>query len=137
MHLDPVVNTGLNNAPGMIIGQLDRQAARIASNRVVAGVHFPIDSIAGRMLGVALAEYFVGCCMPSTAPKKFMTRRFDASKIDAAPTTEFNPFDTKQRLDQAPGVAIYSAVQGSNIPHSPLMRHAWHKARAEWHVRFP
>ena len=42
--------------------QLQRQAARIAINRTIAGVHYPIDSVAGRILGTSLAEYFLARC---------------------------------------------------------------------------
>ena len=36
-----------------------RQAARIAINRTVAGVHFPADSAAGAVLGLTLGQYLV------------------------------------------------------------------------------
>ena len=46
--------------------QLMRQASRIAVNRTIAGVHFPIDSVAGCLLGLTLSEYFVALCNSET-----------------------------------------------------------------------
>jgi membrane-associated phospholipid phosphatase len=125
------LNQQANAGHKMIVGQLDRQAARIATNRVVAGVHFPVDSMAGRMLGVALGEYFVGRC---TGNKKFERRKFIAAGIDSAPVTDFNPFNPAQEPLAGP---FYSQSTGANIPKSVLMAYLWDRAREEWAVRFP
>jgi hypothetical protein len=131
LNLDPKYQT--------VIDQLERQAARITTNRVVAGVHFPVDSMAGRMLGVALGEYFVGRCTKTSAPpQKLTSRTFHAGVIDGAPTTDFNPYHIDQKLDQAPGPGkIFTFVQGpNNIPQSDLMAYIWDKAHAEWPGKF-
>jgi hypothetical protein len=115
-----------------VIEQLDRQAARIATNRVVAGVHFPVDSMAGRMLGVALGDYFVGRCLGSTATR---SRTFNASYIDtgANANTDFNPFDTAQSLS---GGTFYSENTGGTITQSLLMYQLWQAAQLEWTGKF-
>jgi membrane-associated phospholipid phosphatase len=47
----------LANAQSPVPGMLDRLATRIAHNRVVAGVHFPVDSVAGGLLGQCVFAY--------------------------------------------------------------------------------
>jgi hypothetical protein len=120
----------LNASYPTVTGQLDRQAARIATNRVIAGVHFPVDSMAGRMLGVALGEYFVARC---TGGQTLMGRKFIATGIDGLPATDFNPFNANQRLDSGP---FYSETPGGTVAKSTLMGHLWDKAQAEWAGRF-
>jgi 2-keto-3-deoxy-6-phosphogluconate aldolase len=119
------------NAYPTVTAQLDRQAARIATNRVVAGVHFPVDSMAGRMLGVALAEYFVGRCLGSTASK---SRTFNATHMDNHPRTDFNPFNADQGLAAN---KFYSESTGGAITQSLLMKHLWDAAKNEWLNKFP
>jgi hypothetical protein len=103
-----------------VINQLERQAARIATNRVVAGVHFPVDSMAGRMLGVALGEYFVGRCTGNTVTQNFLSRTFLAGQIDTDSTTDFNPFHADQKLGPVPAAGkFYSSVAGSTSVNNP------------------
>ena len=107
-----------------MIEQLERQAARIATNRVIAGVHFPVDSMAGRMLGVALGEYFVGRC---AGGQKFMGRKFTAAGIDSAPTTDFNPFNANQSSRCA--IAVLFSNRGSG--HHTIGVNEAHLGRCE------
>ena len=100
-----------------------RQAARIAINRTVAGVHFPMDSRAGQILGTGLAEYLVGRCVAGHAVQY---RRFDAQ--DYLEENFVGP-----RLDRVDantrGLTLGSTA---TPPASALLGWLWTRARAEW-----
>tara|TARA_B100001105_G_scaffold255227_1_gene253624 strand:- start:377 stop:1468 length:1092 start_codon:yes stop_codon:yes gene_type:complete len=77
--------------------QLHRLAARIATNRVIAGVHFPVDNVAGRLLGTVLGEYFCFVCggrgpdsEPSSGVPAWRAGRFDGTRFPE--DTDFDPF---------------------------------------------
>jgi hypothetical protein len=68
---------------------LERQAARVAVNRTVAGVHFPIDSACGRLLGTTLADYLIARSSPAAqfTPGRFKSGEFDENE-DFDPTAD-------------------------------------------------
>jgi hypothetical protein len=51
--------------------QLQSLAGRISINRVVAGVHFPMDAHAGQALGHTLGQYFVAASQLSNGPVRW------------------------------------------------------------------
>ena len=50
-------SAALKAAQHHLRAQLHRLAFRISENRVVAGLHYPIDAIAGQWIGVLVAAY--------------------------------------------------------------------------------
>jgi hypothetical protein len=107
--------------------QLMRQAARIAINRTVAGVHFPVDSAAGQMLGLTLAEYFAA----RSAGVSVHAWEF---KGHAFPDTD--DFDFRKLFDTTSGQRGQTAyaVQGGATPvrKSFILAWLWDKAQKEW-----
>ena len=95
--------------------QLDRLARRIAFNRVVAGVHFPIDSQAGYRLGTQLGRLLAALAKaghPTPAPIK-------ADKV----------FEQQEllELDNRQGVDIGKL----KLPDTPLFAELWRVASRE------
>ncbi len=64
--------------PKRVITLLYKQAERIAVNRTVAGVHFPIDSWAGAALGEAVGEIILAKCRGG----KVGSREYNAEHCD-------------------------------------------------------
>jgi membrane-associated phospholipid phosphatase len=105
---------------------LQRLAERTSINRTVAGVHFPIDSQAGRMLGQSLGEYLVCLCgRDDAAPAagRWHARTFEAEdEIFDFPPNEALPSGVEQVDPQA-------AEKGA--PQTAL-RWLWEQACEEW-----
>ena len=98
--------------------QLDRLARRIAFNRVVAGVHFPIDSRAGYALGLQLSAHFIGLADGRGQPK-----RFDMA-MGIAWEHSLDEEGVLRTLD-------LRAPDGSGVAESPQLGLMWRAARRE------
>lgn len=64
-------------------GALRRLAFRVAANREVAGLHYPMDSAAGRLLGETLGAYVASAALGRDTAMK--GARFDGLLIDRTP----------------------------------------------------
>ncbi|MFX4221887.1 MAG: phosphatase PAP2 family protein [Thalassobaculum sp.] len=119
--------------------QLMRQAARISTNRVIAGVHFPVDGVAGQVLGTAIAEYFlVRACGTGEwftgwkfVGDAFGDRDHDWVEIDRILTGEAVQTDylSKRKRCHIPADDL---GRGETIPGP--MNWLWKKAKEEWVV---
>jgi hypothetical protein len=110
-----------------------RQAARIAINRTVAGVHFPVDSGAGALLGLTLGGYFI---VRSLGRDPASGWRFVASKFDATHDFDWSRlYDVSTRLQTEQDWAVETpaaAPANANAIQSAPLAWLWSKAEAEW-----
>jgi membrane-associated phospholipid phosphatase len=107
--------------------QLQRLAARIATNRVVAGVHFPVDSACGRLLGTALAEFLVA----RATGGRVHERGFDG-RLFEGPNGEALDFSLHQSMDHARGNAYTRSSSTTSVGQAPLLAWLWEEALKEW-----
>ena len=102
--------------------QLERLAARIAINRTVAGLHFPVDSHAGRVLAKSLAEYFVHMC--------------SGGAVGGVNARTVDPNDAKTDFDPAFGAPTIGGELLTSLPAVPKstspMSWIWEQAAKEW-----
>ena len=111
--------------------QLFRQAARIAINRTIAGVHFPMDSAAGQLLGFTLAEYFLQRCNGNV---DYTARRFNGTTyVEADDFEPFKFFDPDSGNFGAVAAVPYSDDDAlTTVAKSPLLEWLWDRAVDEW-----
>jgi membrane-associated phospholipid phosphatase len=104
--------------------QVMRLAHRIATNRTVAGLHFPTDSMAGAFLGISIGEYLIA--KMSNSGDHLKSRTYDASnwRDDFTLVT----LDTALRANN---------VDSGNAPiaggiEDRLLHEIWVAAQNEW-----
>ena len=104
---------------------LERQAHRIAENRVVAGLHFPIDSAVGSVLGDALGGYFINRCGGKGG---WLSRSFNAGAYDGS--QDFAGLPSAARVGA--GQAWSAAREARSLAPIRSLQWLWQRARAEW-----
>jgi hypothetical protein len=107
--------------------QLQRLAARIATNRVVAGVHYPVDSACGRLLGTSLAEFLVA----RATSGRMHERGFDG-RLFEGPNGEPLDFSLHQSMDHTHGNAYTRSNATTAVGSAPLLNWLWEEALKEW-----
>ncbi|NBJ11138.1 phosphatase PAP2 family protein [Microvirga arsenatis] len=119
--------------------QLMRVAARVAVNRTIAGVHFPIDSAAGAFLGLTLGQYFLNLCRNTGSYQAFTfdSAQFPDPTAGGAPPNDGDFYWSELFDETVPGpkqpLPGYIASVGAQVQSpSPSLVWLWGKAKSEW-----
>ena len=116
--------------------QLMRQAARVAINRTVAGVHFPVDSATGAVLGLTLGHYLVKRCTSAADAQTYTAWKFDGTRYPIPPDYDGDfywdaLYDVGTRT-QTPTAYATPAGDQTLQPQETVLTWLWRKALAEW-----
>ncbi len=77
-----------------------REASRTAVNRTAAGVHFPVDTAAGQVLGLALGRFFIQ--RATTAGQTFDAWRFDGERYPGTKDFDLRSFCNPANAGELP-----------------------------------
>lgn len=122
--LRSLIATGRAPANGeAVFNLLNPLAGRIAVNRTVAGLHFPVDSVAGQILGATMGGYLVYVCtggkLPGESAAGWRDRTFE-------PGSDLGKdFNWRDHLPTGGALHTLGAV-------NPMLRWLWEQASAEW-----
>jgi len=125
--------------------ELMRLASRVAINRIVAGVHFPVDAVAGMALGLTLGQYFVNRCqLAPGANGSYTAWRFDGTQFVIAPGgldgdfhwgDLFNPMAGNPWLQPVyfkPVLTGAGGIAAQPLAASAILNFIWTQAVTEW-----
>jgi hypothetical protein len=107
---------------------LRQLAHRISENRVVAGIHFPIDMVAGRLLGDALASYFLARADKDNQ-LKWTGGKFEIGSNESS--GEFKATNEEGKVARFFGPGC-ERLHGERPRKSDLLVEMWREAAAEW-----
>ena len=109
-----------------------RLASRVAVNRTVAGVHFPIDSVAGCILGFCLGDYLVRRCKVDPSDNRQWT--FDGEAFASeSETHDFEWAKLEHAMSDASAAAPGLSGAAADAPApAPILAGLWAAAVAEW-----
>ena len=93
----------------------------------VAGLHFPVDSAGGRLLGRALAVFLVA----RATGTKVHERGFDG-RLFEGPNGEPLDFSLHQSMDHTSGNAYTRSASTTGVGNAPLLNWLWEEALKEW-----
>jgi membrane-associated phospholipid phosphatase len=124
-------------------GQLYRLAHRVAENRVVAGLHYPVDSVAGMALGTMLSRHVLtmacpsmptrgGANEPALNPNAWMGAQAQAPTV--AQALSASPV-FGEAIDKPGGTAFVlppSVAFAPNVHAGSVLADLWQLARREW-----